>query len=145
MDYTNKIKIFADTKNCFNAVSQQVDKWWGKVDNRVSKVGDEFSVHFGATEWRFKITEFIPFERITWHCIKAVHIHGGMTGIEQEWLNTKVKWHFRELNGKTEISFLHEGLISEMNCYQVCKQGWDFFTSTSLKEYLETGKGQPSF
>jgi len=145
MDYKTKIISSANIEASFDAIANGLDKWWGKVDNSISKIGDEFSIFFGKTEWRFKIVEYVPFEKITWKCIKATHVHEGLNNIEGEWLHSELYWNFVETKGKTDIKLYHKGLTPNLNCYEVCKSGWDFFISTSLKKYLETGKGDPHF
>jgi Activator of Hsp90 ATPase homolog 1-like protein len=145
MEYTNRISTSANKEDGFYAITNNLDKWWGKTDNSTSKIGDEFSIFFGDTEWRFKIKEYVPFEKITWLCIKANHVHGNLADIEKEWLNTELHWNFIDKNGETEISFTHKGLAPVLNCFDVCKSGWDYFISTSLKNYLETGEGSPHF
>lgn len=92
MDYKNLITTSSSTEDSFYAISKNIDKWWGKIDNTVSKVNDEFSIFFGNTEWRFKIKEYVPFKKITWLCVKATHIHKNLTDIETEWLNSELHW-----------------------------------------------------
>ena len=143
MEYKNQISTSANQKRSFYAIANKVDKWWGKTDNSISQIDDEFSIFFGDTEWRFKIIEYQPFEKITWLCVKANHVHGNLADIEKEWLNSELHWRITDDNGKTEISFIHKGLTPDLNCYEVCETGWDYFISTSLKNYLETGHGNP--
>ncbi|MCK5457406.1 MAG: hypothetical protein KAI45_09800 [Melioribacteraceae bacterium] len=143
MNYTRTIKVKAKRENAFFAISNKLFKWWGTVDCSTSKIGDEFSIFFGETEWRFKIIEFSEYEKITWRCIKANHVHDGLLEIKEEWLNTEIFWNFISANGIVEISFLHKGLKPELNCYKICEAGWDYFISISLKSYLETGNGNP--
>jgi hypothetical protein len=143
MDYTTSIKVKANQVDVFNAVAKELDKWWGKVDKPVSKEGDDFTISFGKTKWRFLITEFSEYDRITWKCIKAEHIVEGLTDIEEEWLDTEVVWSFKKNINDVEISMGHNGLTPELNCYNICESGWNFFIATSLKNYLETGNGNP--
>jgi len=145
MDYRNTIKVKTNQEDVFRAISVEIEKWWGKTDNPVYQVGDEFSIFFGTTEWRFLITEFSKYDQITWRCIKAHHIVDGLPGIEEEWLNTEIYWKLRAIGEYVEVSFLHKGLNPELKCYSVCEPGWNFFISTSLKNYLETGQGSPRF
>ena len=145
MNYTQSIKTKATQKTSFLSIATGIDKWWGKVDNPVSKINDEFSIFFGNTEWRFKIIEFLEYEKITWKCIKANHIHEGLSDIKEEWLDTELFWKFNTVNGFTEISFLHNGLNPELNCYGVCESAWSFFIPKSLKDYLDKGVGNPYF
>lgn len=145
MDYKKSVSVETNQENAFNAVAREIDKWWGKVDNPVYRMGDEFSIFFGKTVWRFLITEFSPFNKITWKCIKAVHFHERLTNIKEEWLNTELHWNFEKKGDFVKISLLHKGLTPELNCYNVCESAWDFFVPTSLKSYLETRQGSPYF
>jgi hypothetical protein len=143
MDYKTSFLTTVDRKASFFAITKEIDKWWGKVDNSVRELGDEFSIFFGNTEWRFKTTQYVPFEKIKWNCIKANHVHKGLQNIQEEWLNTDVQWNIKDHADKTKITITHNGLNNQLNCYEVCKSGWDFFLLSSLKNYLETGKGTP--
>jgi hypothetical protein len=145
MNYEISIKVRADKENAFKAIASELDKWWGKVDNPVSKKGDEFSISIGKTKWRFVISNFSQYDQISWKCIDAVHFVDGLTNIKEEWLNTELVWTFNEIDGDVEVSLLHNGLTPELNCYNICESGWNFFISTSLKNYLETGHGNPRF
>ncbi len=145
MNYTQSIHTKATQKNAFLSIASGIDKWWGKIDNPVSKVNDEFSIFFGSTEWRFKIIEYTEYEKITWKCIKANHVHNGLTNIKEEWLGTELYWKFKKENKFTEISFIHKGLNPGLNCYKVCEGAWSFFIPKSLKNYLDTGIGNPFF
>jgi hypothetical protein len=145
MSYETSIKVRADKENAFKACASELDKWWGKVDNSVTKEGEEFTISFGKTKWRFVITEFSEYDRITWKCIKAEHFVKGLTNIKEEWLNTELVWNFKKNGGDVEVSLLHNGLTPELNCYDICESGWNFFIATSLKNYLETGQGNPRF
>jgi len=145
MNYETSIKVRADKENAFKAVASELDKWWGKVDNSVTKEGDEFTISFGKTKWRFAITEFLEYDRITWKCINAEHYVDGLTDIKEEWLNTELVWTFKENGGDVEVSLLHNGLTPKLKCYDICESGWDYFIATSLKNYLETGQGNPRF
>jgi len=145
MNYKQSIQTKTTQKNAFLSVANQIDKWWGKIDNTISKVNDEFSIFFGNTEWRFKIVEYSEYEKITWKCIKANHVHEGLTDIKEEWLDTEIFWEFKKPNGFTEISFLHSGLTPDLNCYKVCESAWSYFIPKSLKNYLDNGIGNPYF
>ncbi|MES9851030.1 MAG: hypothetical protein ABW170_04275 [Candidatus Thiodiazotropha sp. L084R] len=77
-------------------------------------------------------------------CVDAHHEHEGLPStIQKEWLGTKLKWVIRNLDGVTQIDFVHEGLVKELECYDICKQGWDYYFLSSLKQYLDTGTGTP--
>ena len=143
MNYTTSIKVNARKENAFEAIASELEKWWGKVDNPGTQEGDEFTISFGRTKWRFVVTRYSKYNQINWKCINAAHFVDGFTNIEEEWLNTELFWKFKKNNGYVEISLEHSGLTPSLNCYKICESGWNFFITTSLKNYLETGEGNP--
>jgi len=144
MNYKKTLIVKANQKSVFVAVSKELNKWWGKVDNsNISQEKDIFSIYFEETEWRFEITKFSMYDEIHWKCIKANHIVPDLSGTETEWLNSEIIWKFKNEEDDTEISFEHKGLTPELNCYEVCNAGWDFFITNSLKDHLEKGEGSP--
>ena len=134
-------------EKAFKAITIGIDSWWGYVDNpAISKVGDEFSILFEEeTEWRFEVSALHKFDEVRWTCIYANHHVSNLTGIKEEWLNSEIVFKFHELGDyKIELFFEHQGLTPALNCYQICNAGWTHFIGTSLKQYLETGKGAPN-
>ena len=96
--YRNSVTIQAGKKGVFEALTQQLEKWWGKVDQPTEKVNDVFKISFGEAYWKFKITAFTPYEHISWKCVASNQVHDGLKGIEEEWLGTKVFWELDEKN-----------------------------------------------
>ncbi len=147
MDFKKTILVHTSKEKAFNAVTHNVNKWWGNVDNTdVSKMGDEFSIFFEeGTEWRFSVTKLDQFNKVAWKCIYANHSYGGIKGIKEEWLNSEIHFAFKDLaEDSLEISFEHKGLTPDLNCYEMCDAGWTHFITNSLKRYLETGIGAPN-
>ncbi|MBL4669078.1 MAG: SRPBCC domain-containing protein [Flavobacteriales bacterium] len=143
MNYKTTIEVKSSQKNTFKAVSKELNKWWGRVDNSdINKVGDIFSVYFEDTEWQFEITKFSMHDEIHWKCIFSNHTVPGLENVKEEWLNTEIVWKLKEVEEGVEISFEHVGLTPALNCYDVCNNGWDFFIN-SLKDYLENEGGSP--
>ena len=147
MNFQKTIKVKTTKEKAYIAVTNEINKWWGNVDtNDITKVGDEFSIFFEKdTEWRFTMTKLDKFDKVSWKCIYANHSYSGMTGTKEEWLNSEVRFEFKDLGQNTiALFFEHNGLTPELNCYEVCKAGWTYFVVNSLKDYLETGKGGPN-
>lgn len=145
MSYSEKVIINGSQKQVFDAISNQVQEWWGNTNNPVYAVGDEFTTRFDRTYWKFKISEFEPYNKIVWNCIEARHIHAGHEGIEKEWIGTSVEWVLEKSSDKeTLLHFVHNGLVPELNCYETCFPAWEMFVTKSLKSFIETGKGMPS-
>lgn len=137
MNYSKKIAYKTTPEILFQATTQSLELWWGKTDTAVAKVGDEFRTSFGKAFWEFKISELVPNEKVTWECVD------GQPEFEHEWVGTKLHWNISTDGNETHLSFTHEGLTPSFECYDVCAPTWDMFISTSLKSFVETGKGMP--
>ena len=146
MSYSEKVLIKGSPQQVFKAISGNVHQWWGKTDAPVNQINDEFTTSFAETFWKFRITLFEPDKKIVWTCIEAKHIHSGHEGIEKEWLGTSVEWVLEEQADEksTLLSFTHNGLVPELNCYDICYPAWEKFVTKSLKSFVESGKGMPA-
>ena len=144
MDYKKSVVIKSTVELVFGALTKEIDRWWGSVDNSAVKEGFIFKVSFGEESyWKFKVIELIKFEKIIWECVESHQDHN-LVGIDKEWLNSRLHWNIAEVDGKVKVDFLHEGLVSTGVCYDVCSSAWDFYILHSLKNYLETGEGKPN-
>lgn len=144
MSYTTKVSINGSSKQVFDAISNNVQEWWGNTDCSVKSIGDEFTTSFDSTYWKFKIIEFVPNSKIVWKCIDARHIHAGHDEIEKEWEGTFIEWNLEEVDkNETVLHFAHNGLVPALNCYEICFPAWERFVAQSLKSFVETGKGMP--
>ena len=144
MSYKTQVLISGNRKQVFEAIAQQVQNWWGNTDYSVSAINDEFTTSFGQTYWKFKISTFEPYATIVWSCIDAKHIHDGYQGIEKEWIGTTVEWRLEAVNpNETLLHFAHNGLVPNLNCYEICFPAWERFVTKSLKSFIETGVGMP--
>jgi len=143
-NYHQKIELSCTLDKVFKAITVQIDEWWSTLEGFSANVGDEFKVSFGVESyWRFKVMEINEPNVIVWQCIES-HQDYNLKGIDDEWINTKLYWSFKEIGDKIVIEFIHEGLIASSVCYEVCSNGWDFCILDSLKSYLEKGEGKPS-
>lgn len=138
MDYKKSVLIRANKEAAFKALTKEIDEWWGKMDYPVENKGDIFTVSWGVPWYQFKVIELKPFSQITWECVDSNQIIGDLKGVEKEWVGTKLQWVIRNINdSKVELSLIHQGLIPEFICYDVCSTAWDSFIGNSLKNYLE--------
>jgi len=137
-DYKQQVSINASTKLVFQAIAEDLGKWWGDMDKPVQNQGDVFTVSWGEPWYQFEVVEYEPFKKITWSCIDANQIIDGLEGVEKEWVGTQVVWELvEEGNGTVKVSMAHQGLIPNFTCFDVCSSAWDHFITGSLKSYLE--------
>lgn len=147
MNFQKTIIVNTTKESAFEAATTGINNWWGNVDNsNITRIGDEFSIFFEEdTEWRFKVSSLKKFDEVQWKCIHANHTYSGLQGINEEWLDSEIIFKFKELDHDSiELLFEHKGLTPDLNCYEICDAGWTHFVVTSLKQYLETGKGSPN-
>ena len=145
MSFTLQVGINAASDKVFEAITKHVKDWWGTTDKTVTSVGDEFTTRFDKTYWKFRISELELNSKIEWKCIEAHHVHEGYENIEKEWEGTWVKWLIhQESPDWTTLTFTHNGLESNLNCYGICTPAWEMFVTKSLKKFVESGQGMPA-
>jgi hypothetical protein len=139
-DYQTSISVNATAKEAQEAINN-VSEWWTKnFEGNANKLNDKFTVRFGKTFVDFKISEVVPDKKIVW----------SVTDCYLDWLNDKKEWNNTDIvweisgNGKaTKIDMIHVGLVPEIECYNDCRKGWNFFVNESLLKLLNEGKGLP--
>ncbi len=144
--YTKTIDVEARPPAAFEAVTQGVEHWWTRPDQPMINIGDRAKFTFppGVSYWTFELSGMTRSTWVEWTCVDALHIHEGQPKeIETEWLNTKVLWQISEHEGGSRIELRHDGLTPDLLCYDVCEAGWDLFFLGSLKQFLDTGEGNP--
>lgn len=118
-----------------------VSEWWtGNYEGSSKKPGDTFTVRFGETFVNFEIVEAIPNKKIVWQVVDC-NLH--WLKDKKEWKGTQLSWEVSPENNSTRINMTHVGLIPEIECYENCKKGWDFYAGESLKKLMTEHKGMP--
>jgi uncharacterized protein YndB with AHSA1/START domain len=60
-----------------------------------------------------------------------------------DWIGTRPSFTVTPIDSFTsELYFRHEGLTEELECTDMCARSWDHYM-TSLRDYLELGRGSP--
>ena len=61
-----------------------------------------------------------------------------------DWIGTKPTFTIIPLDGDTtELHFHHHGLSDKLRCIDMCSRSWNHYIATSLRDYLEAGRGSP--
>ncbi|MBS7254722.1 SRPBCC family protein [Flavobacterium branchiicola] len=141
-DFTTTILVNQSPAEVFTAITN-VRGWWSEeIEGNTAKLNDEFEYHYeDVHRCKVKLIEVIPNQKIVW---LIEHNYFKFTEDETEWTNTKPTFEISEKNGKTELKFTHFGLTSEYECYEICVGGWTNYIEKSLKNLIETGKGNPN-
>lgn len=143
MDYTASITVKASAMEVFKALTTAIPLWWTSATEGASlHQGDQFTVRFGNTFKVFKVEQSEPAKRVVWNCVDA-YIDMPELKERREWIGTEMIWEISNNGNETVLLFVHRGLTSEFECYDICEEGWDFFIKESLLQFFTTGKGLP--
>jgi hypothetical protein len=118
----------------------KVPEWWGvDFEGNAEKQGDHFVIKMGPEAYfNCTVIELIPGKKVVWSVDESFM---PWYTDRQEWTNTQMIFELSEHQGETTLTFTHQGLTPEVDCYKDCKPGWTHWITRSLFSYLTTGKG----
>jgi uncharacterized protein YndB with AHSA1/START domain len=114
----------------------EIDKWWSglfeeTITGESHRLNDEFSFKAGGGVHysKQKLVELVPNERIVWLVTES---HLSFLKDTNEWANTKIRFDMAKEGTKTKVTFTHEGLVPNIECFDSCSGAW-----TQYMENLE--------
>jgi hypothetical protein len=130
-------------KEVFDAINNVRGWWSGQIDGKTEKLGDEFTYRYKdfhrSTQ---KITESVPGKKVVWTVLDS---YLSFVEDKTEWNGTKVIFEISiKTFGTTEVRFTHQGLTSQVECFDACNDAWGSYVKGSLKNLITLGKGQPN-
>jgi hypothetical protein len=105
-----------------------IEQWWSgfyeeTINGKSEKVNDEFTFRAGegAHYTRQKLVELDQNKKIAWLVTDS-----NLTFLSDptEWIGTKICFDISAEHNKTKVTFTHEGLVPEVECYDQCSNGW---------------------
>ncbi|GAA2814487.1 hypothetical protein [Nonomuraea dietziae] len=63
---------------------------------------------------------------------------------QSEWKDTQVVFEISAKDGGARVAFTHVGLVPQYECFDVCTNAWAGYISSSLRNLINTGTGQPN-
>ena len=114
--------------------------WWvglfgETIEGKSEGINDEFSfragdgVHFSNQ----KLIELVADKKIVWLVTES---NLSFLKNTNEWAGTKICFDIEKAGETTKITFTHEGLIPEIECYGGCSSAWTQYLQ-NLQEYLK--------
>lgn len=142
-DYTNTIQVKTTAGKAYNALSHQISLWWTEMfEGSSEKNNDIFTIRFGEHIYKtMRVKEAIPDTKMVWH-VEDSRIALPELKNQTEWIGTTIVWEIEQSGENTRIKVTHLGLNPDIECYDICSNGWGQFLD-SLKLFLETGAGIP--
>ena len=138
-DFTSSFSAKISANEAIGKIGN-VPEWWGVTFTGNAKdQNDTFTVKMGGDSFfNFTVTELIPGKRVVW---LVTECNMPWYSNKTEWTNTRLIFDLTENKGMTEVTFTHEGLTPDVECYKDCNPGWTHWIQTSLFSYLTDGKG----
>ncbi|MCY3002214.1 MAG: SRPBCC domain-containing protein [Planctomycetota bacterium] len=116
--------------------------WWSDDSDVPAAVGATVRVRFDCAKKDFRIERLEPGRAVEWRCT-AAYIDLPQLERRSEWVGTRLRFELAPAaNGSTELAFEHEGLEPTLDCFELCRAGWQQFLG-SLQRFVETGRGEP--
>jgi uncharacterized protein YndB with AHSA1/START domain len=142
VSYTNSFTVDATPQDVFAAVTN-VRAWWAEdIEGDTATEGDEFVQRYGDMHHcRIRVTEALPGRKVSWLVLEN---YFAFTEDKTEWTGTTITFEITEKDSGTEVTFTHQGLVPDYECYDVCTNAWGFHLNASLRNLIATGKGEPT-
>ena len=141
-NFTVSILVDKTPKEAFDAINNVTGWWTENTTGKTNKQNDEFEVRFGDVHYsKQKLIEVIPDKRVVW-LIEDSKLN--FIKDKSEWTGTKVVFDISKEGDKTKVTFTHEGLVPEIECYDACSNAWNEYIVDSLKKLISSGNGKPT-
>ena len=137
--YSKKLVLRCTREKMFQALSSKkgITGWWTHLVKGVFAENKKIRLEFeGLSEHiDLQIDSQKRPEQVIWTCL----VHSS----NPEWAKTKIIFALSEKSKSAcELSFQHQGLSPQLDCYDDCRLGWDYFLK-SLAGFVERGEGMP--
>jgi len=156
-DFNTRILVNQTPEQVFNAVNNPRAWWSEEIVGETDKLNAVFDYHFeDIHRCRIQLVEMVPNKKVVWLVLENYFKPGifdddtthpksnRFPNDEAEWTDTTIHFELSEKDGKTQLQFLHLGLIPEYECFDVCANAWTHYIRESLYGLISTGKGQPN-
>lgn len=109
--------------------------WWTEAVTGSGEQGGELRFSFGDTVPTIMRVDVATASLVQWTCLGYDHL--------PEWAGTTITFALcATTGGGTTLAFRHHGLTPQLDCFEMCRNGWDHFLP-SLRSYADTGHGSP--
>src|SRR5437763_10304269 len=101
-----------------------IEQWWSglyeeTINGTSQKVNDEFTFKAGggAHYSKQRLIDLIPSKRVVWLVTDSKL---NFLTNEAEWTDTKICFDISSEENKTKVTFTHDGLVPQIECYNGC-------------------------
>lgn len=124
----------------FSAVNN-VRGWWTGYYNEsfegdTEKLNDEFMFRAGdgAHYTKHKLVEVVPGKKVVWLTTES---NLSFVDKTDEWTGTRIIFDIEKKGDQTQLTFTHEGLTQQFQCYDDCAPAWTQYLDNRLLPLIE--------
>jgi hypothetical protein len=139
-DYSATITANITAQEATERINRVADWWTASFSGVSEKVGDAFTVRWGDTFVAFALVELVPAKRVVW---RVTDCNLQFIGDKKEWKDTRAIFDISSDGAATTVTMTHAGLMPSVECYEVCREGWNFYITESLQKLLTENQGVP--
>jgi uncharacterized protein YndB with AHSA1/START domain len=137
-DYERTISIAATPQKVFGTLMNVTEfgAWWAPADGSARDGGGLRVTFEGISQpLVLQVKTAAPVSGLAWHVTACDFL--------PDWVGTTVHVTIRPTaDDGCAVTFRHEGLTPQLECYDMCRTGWEQYVP-SLRDYIETGTGTP--
>jgi hypothetical protein len=140
--FTASIFVNKSPSEAFNAIKNFRGWWSEEIEGSTETLNETFFYHYKDIHLcKMQLIEMVPEKRLVY---RVTENEFNFIEDKTEWVNTRLIFQLATEEGKTKVTFTHEGLVPTYDCYAVCNDAWSGYIGKSLKNFIETGKGNPN-
>lgn len=141
-DFTATILVDQSPQEVFKAIINLRAWWSASIEGATDELNTEFIYHYQDVHYcKMKLIELIPNQKVVWEVLDN---YFKFTTDKNEWIGSKPTFTISKKGNQTEITFVHEGLVPQDECFEICREAWTNYITHSLYNLITTGKGQPN-
>ncbi|MBS1529402.1 MAG: SRPBCC domain-containing protein [Bacteroidetes bacterium] len=141
-DFNTTILIDKTPQEAYNAINN-VRGWWSEeIEGFTDMLNSVYYYHYKDVHCcTIKLVELVPGKRVVWQVLDN---HFNFIADKTEWIGNIIVFDIAQKDDRTEVKFIHHGLVAEYECFNVCFEAWTNYIQHSLRNLIETGKGEPN-
>jgi hypothetical protein len=141
-NFTSTINVDATPRIAFDAI-RDFRAWWSEeIEGDTGELNETFFYHYRDIHLcKLQLVEAIPEKRLVYRVLAN---RFNFIKDQKEWVNTSLIFDIRQEGDKTKVTFTHEGLVPDYECYEVCHEAWTNYIQNSLRKLITLGKGEPN-
>jgi hypothetical protein len=131
---TVEFAVDASPEAAYAAINNPRGWWSADITGETTAVGDEFTyVYEDIHRSTQRVTELVPGSKVAWHVVEG---YLNFTKDPAEWTGTDVVFDITRVNGKTQVRLTHVGLDPDIECFDACTKGWEYYAGEQLPKLI---------